>query len=171
MPPRLVLIGPPGAGKTSIARELGVLWNLPVCDTDHEVERDAGMDVASIFVQQGEAEFRRLERKHVGAALRSQDGVVALGGGAVLDKTTQKDLEKYVVAGGNVAYVQVSLNVAASRVGFDKARPLLVGNPRQQWRALMEIREPIYTSLATLTVTTDELSPQAAAHDIARRLS
>lgn len=168
--PRVVLVGPPGSGKSTVGRELGGRLGLDVRDTDADVEAVAGKPIREIFVDDGEARFRELERDAVLAALRDHDGVLALGGGAVLDPVTQEALEAYRAAGGAVVFLDVSLAHAAPRVGFSTARPLLLGNPRAQWQALMDARRPVYARLATLHVLTDGIPPRAVASRVLEQL-
>lgn len=168
--PRVVLVGPPGSGKTTVGRALAELWGLAVRDTDADVEATAGKPVSDIFVDDGETAFRALERTAVARALVEHDGVLALGGGAVLDEETRESLAAYRAAGGTVVFLDVSLAHAAPRVGFTQSRPLLLGNPRAQWRQLMTDRRPVYEAVATLTVLTDDLRPREVAQRIASAL-
>lgn len=169
--PRVVLVGPPGAGKTSVADRLGVLWGLPVRDTDADVEATAGKPITEIFVDDGEPVFRALERTAVLAALTEHEGVLALGGGAVLDADVQAALTAYRAAGGAVVFLDVSLSAAAPRVGFNRSRPLLLGNPRAQWQSLMEARRPVYEAVASVRVDTDGSTPAQVADQIAAALA
>lgn len=164
--PRAVLAGPPGSGKTTVAAALSAATGWSVRDTDADVEKLAGKSVSDVFVEDGEEAFRALERSAVAAALAEHDGVVALGGGAVLDEGTQALLAAYVADGGTVVFLDVSLAHAAPRVGFNASRPLLVGNPRAQWQALMNARRPVYERVGTLRVLTDDLSPEQVANQI-----
>ncbi|AEE46122.1 shikimate kinase [Cellulomonas fimi] len=157
--PRVVLVGPPGSGKSTVGHALGERWQLAVRDTDADVERTAGKPIAEIFVDDGEPHFRALERDAVLAALAEHDGVLALGGGAVLDLQTRSALAAYRAAGGAVVFLDVTLAHAAPRVGFNQARPLLLGNPRGRWQALMEERRPVYEEVASVRVLTDGLRP------------
>ena len=154
--PAAVLIGPPGSGKTTVGALLARAWGVAFRDTDADVERMAGRTVADIFLDEGEAAFRAFERQAVVAALREHDGVLALGGGAVLDPDTQRDL-----AAHTVVFLDVSLAHAAPRVGLTAARPLLLGNPRAQWQALMDARRGTYQRLATVMIDTDGVTPEA----------
>lgn len=169
--PVLVLVGPPGSGKTTVGRLLAQSHGVDFRDTDHDVEVTAGKPVTEIFVDDGEPAFRALEREAVAAALREHEGVLALGGGAVLDEATQEALAAYAAQGGAVVFLDVSLAHAAPRVGFNQSRPLLLGNPRARWAALMEARRPVYERVSTVRVLTDGLEPQAVAQSIDKELS
>ncbi len=168
--PRAILIGPPGSGKTTVGMTLAKLWGAEFRDTDSDVEHAAGTSISDIFLDRGEQAFRALERAAVAKAIGSHDGVLALGGGAVLDNDTQGLLEAYSATGGNIVFLDVSLTVAAPRVGLNSARPLLASNPRQQWRELMEARRPIYEHLATVRIDTDGLDPRRVASIIAEHV-
>jgi shikimate kinase len=159
----VVLIGPPGAGKTTVGTALAARLGVPFTDTDSVVEAAAGKPVADIFVTDGEPEFRRLERAAVAAALDTRDGVIGLGGGAVMDEQTRARL-----AGHRVVYLETGFTELARRVGLDRARPLLIGtNPRAQLKALLDQRLPVYDGLAWLTVGTDGRDPEEVAAEIA----
>ncbi|KON72886.1 hypothetical protein M768_20040 [Cellulosimicrobium cellulans F16] len=169
--PVVVLVGPPGSGKSTVSRHLADLLGLTQRDTDTDVETAAGKPVADIFVDHGEPHFRELEREAVTTALATHDGVLALGGGAVLDEHTQTALAAYVAAGGAVVFLDVSLAHAAPRVGLNQSRPLLLGNPRARWAALMEARRPVYERVATLHVVTDARTPAQVAQEIRAHLA
>ncbi|GAB3083060.1 shikimate kinase [Isoptericola nanjingensis] len=164
--PRAVLIGPPGSGKTTVGRLLAQRLGVAFRDTDADVEDTAGKPVADIFVEDGEPRFRELEREAVTTALACHPGVLALGGGAIMDEHTQRALEGYVAGGGTVVFLDVSLAHAAPRVGFNQSRPLLVGNPRARWVELMQARRPTYERLATMHVVSDE----RPAHEVAAQV-
>jgi shikimate kinase len=162
--PKAVLIGPPGAGKSSVGRQLAKILTCEILDTDQEIERQSGKKISAIFTDDGEAVFRALEKSVVLDALQNANGVVALGGGSILDSDVADYLSKSSIP---VAYLEVSISQAAPRVGFNKERPLLTINPRQQWMALMEKRRPIYESLATFKIATDNRKPAEVAQEIA----
>lgn len=164
--PVVVLIGPPGAGKSTVGGLVAERLGVGFRDTDTDVETAAGRSISDIFVDDGEGAFRVLEREAVAAALASHDGVLAVGGGAVLDETTQGTL-----AGRRVVFLDVGIKDAASRVGFNRDRPLLLGNPRAQWVKLMEVRRPVYERLATATVLTDGRAPEDIAGEIVALLT
>ena len=161
--PRVVLVGPMGAGKSTVAGLLGARWGLPVRDTDHDVEEIAGKSISDIFVDDGEERFRLLERAAVVAALDEHDGVLALGGGAVLDDDTRSALRDQ-----RVVFLEVGLSDAVKRVGLGITRPLLVGNMRARIRALLDERLPVYREVASITVTTDGRTPDDVADEVAR---
>ena len=163
--PRVVLVGPMGAGKTTVARVLGGHWGVAVRDTDHDVEEAAGKQVAEIFVDEGEEHFRALERTAVAAALAEHDGVLALGGGAVLAEETRARLE-----GHTVVFLRVGLSEAVKRVGLGASRPLLLGNVRGRIKALLDERTPIYEAVATISVDTDGRSPQDVAAEVLEKV-
>jgi shikimate kinase len=181
--PPIVLIGAPGAGKTTVGAALAARLGVPFTDTDAIVEAAAGKPVSEIFITDGEPEFRRLERAAVAAALAPGEGtggegtggegtgdagtggpaVVGVGGGAVMDERTQARL-----AGQRVVYLETGFSELVKRVGLDRARPLLIGtNPRAQLKALLEQRLPVYARLAWLTVRTDGRDPDEIAAEIA----
>lgn len=169
--PRVVLVGPPGAGKTTVGLALASRWQLVARDTDSDVEAAAGKPVSDIFVEDGEELFRALEHEAVARALTEHDGVLALGGGAVLHTATQEALAAYRAGGGVVVFLDVSLAHAAPRVGFNQSRPLLLGNPRARWKELMDQRRPVYQDVATIVVLTDGLTPEQVAERIESELA
>ena len=158
----IVLIGPPGSGKSSVGKALSRKLSRPWIDTDTEVESRAGKKISEIFFEDGEATFRAIESDVVDEVMGSEAGIVSLGGGSVLNEASQKR----ITTAKEVVFLDVSISNAAPRVGFNKDRPLLAINPRQQWLQLMEKRRPIYESLATITVSTDNKKPDQVADEI-----
>ena len=161
--PNLIIIGPPGSGKSSVGRQLGKVMQTPFTDTDKIIEERAGKKIAEIFLEDGEPIFREIEREVVLAEIAKEDGILALGGGSILDSEVDKELSKLK---SRVIYLEVSISNAAPRVGFNKDRPLLAVNPRQQWMALMEKRRPIYERLAGHKVSTDNKKPSEVVNEI-----
>lgn len=161
MGPRVVLVGPMGAGKTTVSALLAEAWGVAARDTDADVEAAEGRTISDIFVDSGEARFRELERAAVGEALAQHHGVLALGGGAVLDPVTRDLLH-----GQPVVFLRVGLSDAVKRVGLGSARPLLLGNVRGRIKALLDERTPIYEQVATYTVDTDGRSPEDVAREV-----
>jgi shikimate kinase len=164
--PAAILIGPPGAGKSTVGRLLAGLLRAEFLDTDSVVEDAAGKPVGDIFISDGEAAFRDLERDAVARSLASHPGILALGGGAVMDAGTRQ-----LLAGQRVVYLETGFAAAAHRTGLDTPRPVLIGNPRARLRELLAHRLPVYEGLAWFTVTTDDRAPQDIADEIAATIA
>lgn len=146
----IVIVGAPGAGKSTVGRRLARRWGVPFRDSDQMVEAEAGKTVADIFVDEGEASFRARERDVIAQALDDPDGVLALGGGAVLDESTRARLVQ-----APCVWLRVGVGEAAKRVGLNTSRPLLLGNVRGTLMALLDERTPLYEEVATWSVDTD----------------
>ena len=162
MPPRVVLVGPPGSGKSTVGAALAELLAVPLHDTDAAIEAAQGRSVSDIFVEDGEPAFRALEVAEVARALAEEDGVLALGGGAPLDARTERALE-----GSAVVFLDVGIADASKRIGFDQSRPLLAVNPRASWVRLMNERRPVYERGASHRVDTAGRPPEDVAAEIA----
>jgi len=155
MAPRVILIGPMGSGKTTIGQLLASQLGIPFRDTDHVIEEKAGKSVSDIFLEDGEDEFRILEKKVLREELLSDNTVLALGGGAPISVDAQSALRAIA---SPVVYLDISLATVAPRIGFNRDRPLLLHNPRGQWQTLMEARRPIYESIADSVIDVNEKS-------------
>jgi len=161
---KIVLIGPPGAGKSSIGKALAKELNLNFIDSDSEIEKISHKKISEIFIEDGEPAFRLLEVDVVRKVLADFDGVISLGGGAPINPEIQEVLGR---ANYPVIFIDVSIAQAAIRIGFNKDRPLLLVNPRQQWISLMNDRRPIYEKLASQTISSDNQKP----HEVAKQIS
>jgi shikimate kinase len=150
MAPVAVFVGVMGAGKSTVGMAVAAELGVPFADTDAIIEERAGKPIPEIFVDDGEPAFRALEREVVASSLETFGGVLALGGGAILDEGTRK-----LLAGHTVVYLSVELTDAIKRVGLGAGRPLLAMNPRATLKYLLDQRRPLYLEVATHTIATD----------------
>ncbi|MBV1850388.1 shikimate kinase [Catellatospora sp. NEAU-YM18] len=160
-----VLVGAPGAGKTTVGQLLAQQYGVAFRDTDADIEAAAGKPISDIFIDEGEPHFRELESAALAAALAEHDGVLALGGGAVL-----AEANRALLAGHTVAYLSVELSDAVQRIGLGAGRPLLALNPRATLRFLLDQRRPLYQEVATVTVVTDGRGPEEIAQELSELL-
>ena len=163
MAPKLVLIGPMGAGKSTVGRAVAERLNCDFADTDDLIEADQGKSVQEIFVEDGEPHFRLVEESIVIDALLEKEGILSLGGGAVMNEEVSKALAKST---SKKIFLDISLSAVAPRVGFDNARPLLLVNPRQKLNELMQLRRPTYESLADIKIDVSEMSVEEVVTEI-----
>jgi shikimate kinase len=163
--PVVVLVGPPGAGKTTVGRALAARLGKQFRDTDADIVATAGKPINEVFIDDGEEHFRALERDAVRIALETHDGVLSLGGGAVLSEQTRALLTQH-----RVALLEVDLGNAASRVGLNRDRPVLALNPRAQLKVLLEQRMPLYREVATVVVDTNGRTAQQVVDELASAL-
>ncbi|ADI05494.1 shikimate kinase [Streptomyces bingchenggensis BCW-1] len=154
----IVLVGPMGVGKSTVGRVLAERLGTSFRDTDTDIVETAGKPISEIFIDEGEPHFRELERQAVRAAVAEHRGVLALGGGAILDDSTRA-----LLADLPVAFLEMGVAEAVKRTGLDAPRPLLAVNPRQRWRELMEQRRPLYTEVARAVVSTEGRTPEDVA--------
>ena len=154
--PAYVVLGPPGAGKTTIGQMLAERLGLPFRDVDEDIVASAGKPISDIFTSDGEPVFRAMEEQAVADGLKTHEGVLALGGGAVLSAATRE-----LLAGHTVVFLNVGMAEGVRRTGLSSARPLLTGiNPRATFKALLDARLPLYREVATIEVVTDHLEPE-----------
>jgi shikimate kinase len=155
MPPRVILIGPMGSGKSTIGKSLANKLSLQFRDTDSVIEEQEQKSVSQIFIEDGEDAFRLIEKSVLRQELLTDDTVLALGGGAPISMDAQSALRAIK---SHVVYLDISLANVAPRIGFNRDRPLLLNNPRGQWQTLMEARRPIYESIADTIVDVNKRS-------------
>jgi len=148
--PVLVLVGPPGAGKSTIGRRAAARLGVAFRDTDADIVGSTGSTIAEIFIDSGEQHFRELEQAAVARALAEHDGVLSLGGGAVQSPQVREEL-----AGHEVVFLNVGLADAFRRTGMNRDRPLLAINPRAVLRDMLAARLPLYREVARREVVTD----------------
>jgi len=161
MSPRLVFVGAPGSGKTTIGKQVAEKLGVEFIDVDNEIEMDEKTTISDIFVQKGEAYFRQLEREKISELLNSFNGVLSLGGGSVLDETTRQAL-----AIAPVVWLKVSSGDASSRVGLGLSRPVLMGNVRSTLVKLLEERTPLYEEVADWEIDTSKKSIEEVVQEV-----
>jgi shikimate kinase len=165
MAPVAVVVGAPGAGKTTVGSAVAARLGVPFADSDAIIEERAGKPIPEIFFDDGEDAFRALERAAISDALSEFNGVLALGGGAILNDATRA-----LLAEQTVVYLSVELSDAVKRVGLGAGRPLLAVNPRATLKYLLDQRRPLYAEVATHTVVTDGREPEEIAAEVAALL-
>lgn len=151
---RIVLIGAPGSGKSTVGVALAAHLQWPFVDTDALIELKESKKITDLFVDYGEEYFRNVEFETLKEVLQETSAVISLGGGAPISQSAQDAL---VASESTIVFLDVSLATAAPRVGFNRDRPLLLGNPRAQWQALSDQRRPIYEKLATQSIKVDDM--------------
>jgi shikimate kinase len=161
MSPRLVFVGAPGSGKTTIGKQVAQKIGVEFIDVDNEIEMDEKTTISDIFVQEGEAYFRQLERAKISELLNSFNGVLSLGGGSVLDESTRQAL-----AIAPVVWLKVSSGDASSRVGLGLSRPVLMGNVRSTLVKLLEERTPLYEEVADWEIDTSKKSIEEVVQEV-----
>jgi shikimate kinase len=164
---RILLIGPPGAGKSTVGQALADKLAIDFVDTDQVIENETGKTITDIFVVDGEPHFRALELQTLRNVLGLESGVISLGGGAPISQDAQEAIEQ---SNSHTVFLDVSLATAAPRVGFNRDRPLLLGNPRAQWQALSDNRRPIYEKLADDAIKVDDMNVDQIVAEIVKNL-
>ena len=164
---RILLIGPPGAGKSTVGLALANKLAVDFIDTDQVIEDETGKTITDIFVVDGEPHFRALELQTLKTVLILESGVISLGGGAPISQDAQEAIEQ---SNSHTVFLDVSLATAAPRVGFNRDRPLLLGNPRAQWQALSDNRRPIYEKLADDAIKVDDMNVDQIVAEIVKNL-
>lgn len=164
---RIVLIGPPGAGKSTVGAALAKYLSLKFVDTDQLIQDKSGKSITDIFVVDGEPTFRAMELETLHEVLHLEDVVIGLGGGAPISQEAQQAITD---SQSQVIFLDVSLSTAAPRVGFNRDRPLLLGNPRAQWQALSDQRRPIYEKLATSAIKVDDMDVSSVVAEVVKSL-
>ncbi len=157
----IVLIGVPGAGKTTVGALLAQRLNLDFVDSDEQIEKQTGKTISDIFVQDGESTFREIEKEAISEALSGDRIVLSVGGGALMNEETRSRIKNHTVI-----WLKTGLTQAVDRIGMNRNRPLLLGNVRGQLADLMAAREPYYIECAKFAVDTNSLKPKQVVDEI-----
>ena len=163
----IFLIGPMGAGKTTMGRQLAKKLQLKFIDSDRVIEERTGVDIPLIFEKEGEEGFRKREELIIDELTQEPNIVLATGGGAILKPTNRQHLQQR----GTVVYLHSDISHLIERTKHDKNRPLLqTSDPAAKLRELMEIREPLYRETADITINTGEKSIRSVINVILERI-
>ncbi|MFD4367665.1 shikimate kinase [Rhodococcus sp. NPDC058521] len=166
MAPVAVLVGPPGAGKSTIGRRLAQTLDVALFDTDAAIEQESQRAIKDIFAQDGEPTFRAMEEDVVARALENETGIVSLGGGAILSERTRA-----LLRGHTVIYLEISVAEGLKRTGNNTSRPLLAGgDAKAKYEELMRRRRPLYRKVATIRMRTDGRSPARVVQQLVAKL-
>lgn len=166
MTPVAVLVGPPGAGKSTIGRRLAQTLDVALFDTDAAIEQESQRAIKDIFAQDGEPAFRAMEEDVVARALGNETGIVSLGGGAILSERTRA-----LLRGHTVIYLEISVAEGLKRTGNNTSRPLLAGgDAKAKYEELMRRRRPLYRKVATIRMRTDGRSPARVVQQLVAKL-
>lgn len=167
---QIIMVGAPGSGKSTIGRKLANRLTMPFHDVDTLIEERVGKPISDIFVEDGEPVFRAEERAEIERVLTNETGVISLGGGAVVAPENRAVITAIGSPEREVVWLDLSVKEAARRVGFNRSRPLLLGNVYATLRKLMEERRPFYEQVATMTVAADQGTVAAVAARIHAQL-